>query len=576
MNARSDRASAEYKAFAGVGAILIYFFLLSHRGLRTYFDGFDAINLVSFHGYWRWPWWWNFTKTLVVVTPAYRPMGDVFYRLFYGLFGFHALPFRVACYALLVLNLILFFRLALILVRCRWAALLCSLVFSFHAPLGGLYLSTGTVYDILCVCFTLAALIRYASVRSSGRELGGGDIGILLLLCGGALDSKEMAASLPLALILYEILVVRQGLSGRLLRRALPVILTGLLTVVALAAKIPTLLKDAAFHSQFSPSYVLSSYRYYLGLLVFRARPAELAWLIVAAVLAAAACLAARRRVALFGLCYGLASLLPVAGVAGRDGYVLYLPLVGFALFAGDLLAAVTEAIGRAVPIRASRSFWVQAGFFAIVAICLFVIQSRDWHDRVQAREREDAAVRETVRMLRAWHPTLPAGARLFLLDDPMPDGFPVQLLIQAAYHDPSLCAERQKNFATPIDAKDYAVFDYVVSIEGGKLEARRLAPIRWQGPAVPVEFKPLPVAPGQPIQMRVGTYASAAVDIEYRSTWRFSGYTGIALRWATLNGDGVATIPISGLQDPVAVEISAVRVSGDVWRKAHGGFVVP
>jgi hypothetical protein len=329
MNAhRSDRRWGEHGALAGLGAVLVYFFLLSYRGLGTYFDGFDGVNLVAFHGYWRLPWWWNVTKALQVVSPAYRPLGDLFYRPLYGLFGFHALPFRVVCYALLVLNLTLFFRLALNLVRGRWAALLCTLVFSFHAALGILYLSSGTIYDILCVCFVLAALVKYTSVRSSGRDLGAGDLAVLLLLCGAALNSKEMAASLPAALILYEVLVARQGLSGGLWRRALPVTLTGLLTIAALAEKIPGLPKFVTFYPQFSPSHVLSDYRYYLGLLVFQQRPPGLLWLIVGAALAAAACLAARRRVALFGLCFGFVSLLPVALIAERDGYVLYLPLV--------------------------------------------------------------------------------------------------------------------------------------------------------------------------------------------------------------------------------------------------------
>jgi hypothetical protein len=217
----------------------------------------------------------------------------------------------------------------------------------------------------------------------------------------------------------------------------------------------------------------------------------------------------------------------------------------------------------------------VQAGSFAALAGCLFVIESRNWHDQLQDREREDAGVRETVRALQAWKPTLPAGTRVFLLDDPSPDRFSLSVLMQAAYHDPSLCIERNRNFSTPLDPADYAIFDYVVSIGRGKLEARRLTPIHWQDPAIPVRFRPHAVAPGQPIQIQVGTYWSGAVDIEYRSTWRFFTYTGIALRWATFDRDGVATIPINGLQDPVTVEIRAVRVSGDIWRKAQGGFAV-
>lgn len=98
---------------------------------------------------------------------------------------------------------------------------------------------------------------------------------------------------------------------------------------------------------------------------------------------------------------------------------------------------------------------------------------------------------------------------------------------------------------------------------------------IRLQGPAVPVTFIPNTVERGQPIQLRVGTYSDAAVDIEFQTTYRFVKINGVALRWASLNTNGVATIPMPRLQDPATIQIAAVRVSGDVWRKARGGFVI-
>src|SRR5580658_4812929 len=230
-----------WKLAAGLSGILIYFLVLSHRGLSTYFTGDDVMNLVAMHGYWRWPWWRNALEALVVVTQTYRPMGDVFYRSLYSVFGFHALPFRAACYALMVLNLGLFFRFALLLSRSREAALFSTLFFSFHAALGDLYLSTGTVYDILCVSFTLAAFVSYASVRSTGRELQAKHIVILLLLYGGALDSKEMAASLPIGLVLCEVILARRLRLQRAWRRALPVLLVGVLTLAVLVVKVPAL-----------------------------------------------------------------------------------------------------------------------------------------------------------------------------------------------------------------------------------------------------------------------------------------------------------------------------------------------
>ena len=569
----------DWKVAIGLSGILIYFLLLSHHGLRTYFNGDDVMNLVSLHGYWHWPWWRNVVEALVIVTPTYRPMGDVFYRTLYSVFGFHPVPFRAACYALMVLNLGLFFRFSLMLSRCREAALLSTLVFSFHAALSSLYFSTGTVYDMLCVCFTLAAFTSYISVRSRGRELQAKDIGIFLLLYGGALDSKEMAATLPLALVLYEAILAPPIPLGRLWRRALPVLLAAVLTVPVLAIKTWALSDNPGYSPRQSPAYLLSNMSHYLGTLVFREQPFGPAKLVLLVVFACFTCIAARKPLAFFGLCYGFVALLPLAPVPVRDGFVLYLPLVGFALFSGEILAATRQAVGRFLPLGARRPSWIslsQAGFFAALMAGLFVIHSRHLYDQSQDRGGEDAAARETVSLMRAWHPTLPAGTRLLFLDDPLPKNwYTLLFLIQAAYHDPSLWVERQKNSATPIDPAEYAIFDYLVWIRNGKLEERRLPPIRWEGAAVPVSFAPSTVERGQPIQIRAGTYSDAAVDIEYQTTLRFSTFNGVALRWANLNANGVATLSIPRLQDPATIQITAVRASGDVWRKAYGGFVV-
>ncbi len=124
---------------------------------------------------------------------------------------------------------------------------------------------------------------------------------------------------------------------------------------------------------------------------------------------------------------------------------------------------------------------------------------------------------------------------------------------------------ERQNNFATPIDPAEYAIFNYLVSIRDGKLKEQRVPPIDWEAPVVPVTFTPSTLEPRQSTQMRVGTYSDAAVDIEYQTTWRYFKFNCVASRWTSLNTDGVATIPVAGLQDPATTQITAVRVSGYV-----------
>ena len=132
-----------------------------------------------------------------------------------------------------------------------------------------------------------------------------------------------------------------------------------------------------------------------------------------------------------------------------------------------------------------------------------------------------------------------------------------------------------QNSHATPLDPAEYAIFVYLITIRDGHLTDQRLSPMQWEGAAVPVSFSPGEIDPGQAIQMRVGSFTSTPVDIEYRRKRRYSEQTGVALRWTDLDKDGVATIPISLMEDPSSIEITAVRVSGDIWRKANGGFVI-
>ena len=112
-----------------------------------------------------------------------------------------------------------------------------------------------------------------------------------------------MAASLPLALLLYEIILAPPSPLVRMWRRALPVLLAGVLTAAALAAKLPTLSDNSGYLPRHSPAFLLANASHYLGKLVFREQPLGDAMLILLALLASIACVAARRPVALFGLC---------------------------------------------------------------------------------------------------------------------------------------------------------------------------------------------------------------------------------------------------------------------------------
>src|SRR6185312_15782495 len=103
----------------------------------------------------------------------------------------------------------------------RLTAALGTLIFSVHTCMGALYFNTGTLYDLLCFTFGYAALILYISAREKGALLDRRNWIAFFVLFGLALDSKEMAITWPLLLLLYECIYRRRD--GNWLARLKPI-----------------------------------------------------------------------------------------------------------------------------------------------------------------------------------------------------------------------------------------------------------------------------------------------------------------------------------------------------------------
>ena len=160
----------------------------SGDGLRAYFTPDDMMNL---YGAWFRP-----------LAESDRPVGALFYRALFAAFGFNPLPYRIACFAILSANLALLYVLCLKLSHSREVAALACLLGAYHAHLADLYYSTGTVFDLLCFLFYFGALALYIQVRE--RAIRWLILVLALYLC--ALGAKEMAVTLPLFLVLYDLI----------------------------------------------------------------------------------------------------------------------------------------------------------------------------------------------------------------------------------------------------------------------------------------------------------------------------------------------------------------------------------
>src|ERR1035441_9388678 len=187
----------------GFGLLLLAWFLYFSRDvLGVHFAPDDMMNVDNF--YWTPGPWRLLYSQFLIWRGYYRPMGGLFYLPILSVWGLNPAPYHVALSAILAIGVHLFYRLARLLGAGRWAGFLAALVACYHAGLGNLYYNTAFVYDALCGCFFLAALCYYCGVRSRGRRLTPGQTGVFAVLVLCALNSKEMALTLPAILLIYE------------------------------------------------------------------------------------------------------------------------------------------------------------------------------------------------------------------------------------------------------------------------------------------------------------------------------------------------------------------------------------
>lgn len=174
-----------------IGVQLLWF---AHAGLGAGFTNDDLMNL---HRSVQTPVSRTVTDLVLVFqpSPTFRPLGTLFYRVQWEMFGFSSGPYRVACYLLLGVNVWVLYGFVHELTGSREIALLASLLHGFHGYFRSLYTNTGYCYDLLCFLFYFLSFTQYLRARWISMF-------VCYLL---ALNSKEMAVTLPVLILLWEL-----------------------------------------------------------------------------------------------------------------------------------------------------------------------------------------------------------------------------------------------------------------------------------------------------------------------------------------------------------------------------------
>ena len=409
-----------------------YLFWFAGGGLWARFTGDDLMNL-NFHL--KPSFAHLLLSNLTFWTTAYRPMGGVVYAAVYRLAGFHPMPFRAVCFVLLFANLALAYRLFARLGGSAEVGLLATLFVTYHAWFVNLYYSTGTIYELLCFGFYVAAFDYYVRIRGEGHGLRAGQWAVLLALYIGALNSKELAVTFPVCLLCYECIWHRRGIQWR--APVVCAILTGIYIVGKLTG-VDSLVANPAYRPAISASRYLHTFHLYLNVLFYQDHFFRDANTILLVVLMLAAAIWLRSRVLVFAWCFVLFSVLPFIFVPHYSGFFLYLPMVGWALYAATCLAMLRRKFVPKLP---------GAVLFLVVAVVLEPVHGRESHKSIRVFSSADLPTTETIAALQTVQPSVKPGANIYFASDPFPaHTFDLVFLVRLFYDDLTISVARAKD----------------------------------------------------------------------------------------------------------------------------------
>ena len=441
MTSPSGKPITLRAAVSGV-FIACFFLAFTWRGLLVYYTGDDMMNL---YGYWSHPALDLLKANVLFWTPSYRPFGGLVYRSMFAIFGFNPYPLYAVFFAAMLSNLWLAY---LVLRRIGGSAetgALATLVFAFHGKLDYLYYNGGSLYEAFCFLFYFLALLIYLRARAKGEYLGPGGLAAFLLCFVCALNSKEMAATLPVMVLLYELIFhppplgqIRK-LGGWMVREGRVAWLGALCVLAYLPAKLSTggLAGSVAYVPAYTWSRFLENTETYLSYLLYREHPLP-AWGVVGFYgLLIAVALWMRSRPMWFGLLFFPIALLPVSFVPARLGFVMYIPLAGLALYLAVLLVSIEQNLRAGIPRFGALSQPVTAAvLFIATAIGLGALDKKHWPE---APNGEVSPYKITHDQFARMYPRMEPRARLLFVHSALDENFDLVFLLKLLYRDDHL-----------------------------------------------------------------------------------------------------------------------------------------
>ena len=281
---------------------------------------------------------------------ARRPLGALYYLPLYHFFSLNPQPYRIVQITILAASIPMIYYLAWLLAGSRSATFLAVLALCYHAQLATLVFVGSFIYDVLCGFFYFAALTYYVHIRKKGLQLRPMQLLAFLALYVCALNAKEMAVTLPLIVLVYELLKYydgseRQKLLQWIWHNAMPALLAGLFTAIYCYNKTrgPEFAGVETYTPHYSWDRFTSSNAHFVSELFYHSVPIKGGMVLVIWVLVFAYAFLRRDHMLKLMAFWVVIVPLPLAFIPLRGGGCLYLLLFGWAMIFGKL---VTDLIG--------------------------------------------------------------------------------------------------------------------------------------------------------------------------------------------------------------------------------------
>ncbi len=585
MSPASSPPKSRTLAFLCALFILSFFLFFSYSGLFAYFTFDDGTTVIACLNLLETSFWRDILHILTVFTTAFRPLTAMFWRPIYAVFGFNPLPYRIALHLLLAVNIGLAYFLARRLEMTRESAALTALIFCYNASTSALYYDTCLVGDVVCFLFYALAVMAYVGGRQAGHALGRRLTAVVAVTYLLALDSKEMAVTLPGVLVIYELLYRRQDFRDR--QKALHVggLLAAMFVVGAiyLKVKVADMSQNPSYSPHVTVAFILKNIGFYLQQLLYlpenSVTPAK-ACLVVGGLIAAGVLI--RSRPAVFGVLFFVSALIPVAVIASRTGYAAYIPYFGLAMTVGAILSAVVEYLARLAKSTAPETATAVVLFLTLAVLLGWAHMTRrmplngyfEWDKPKLVTLMDD--FRRTI-------PEFPPNARILLTDNVWEPDWGPMFLLRLMYHDNSIWVDRPGNMNQP---PDLASYDLVVSYQAPDIDLVPVRffkrPMKWEirgkasigtgqfevsSPGAHgvsrVDFAPQAVRSNQSTTVTIPGLSNVAVNALYRVVSGKNSTRRLVENWCTLDAGGSCTItaPSAGTQGTMIVDwIQAVH----------------